>query len=293
MADGPIAVTGASGAVGGRVARLLAEHGQPCRLLVRGGRRTPETGAEVVTIGGYRDGPSVERALTGCPTLFLVSARESADRVSEHTAVVDAAVRAGVRRIVYLSFQGAAADCTFTFGRDHWHTEQHIRGSAVDGAPVSFVFLRDSFYLSGLVQMVGADGVIRGPAGEGAVAAVSHEDVAAVAAQVLLDPGWDGQTLDVTGPAAVTLAEVARVLTRASGRPVRYVAETEAEAYASRAGFDAPQFEVAGWVSSYQAIAAGEVADVSDTVERVTGRRPIDLNAFVELHPESLRPFTG
>ncbi len=292
MADGPIAVTGATGAVGGRVAALLADRDQPCRLLVRGSRRAPETGAEVATIRGYRDGPSVERALTGCTTLFLVSGRESADRVSEHRSVVDAAARAGVRRIVYLSFQGAAADCTFTFGRDHWHTEQHIRRSAVDGAPVSFVFLRDSFYLWGLAQMAGVDGVIRGPAGDGAVAAVSHEDVAAVAAAVLLDSRWDGQTLDVTGPVAVTLTEVARALTRASGRSVRYVPETEAEAYASRASFAAPLFEVTGWVSSYQAIAAGEVDHVSDTVERVTGRPPIDLHTFLRRHPESFRHLT-
>ena len=74
-------------------------------------------------------------------TLFLVSGRESANRLAEHRSAVDAAVRAGVQRIVYLSFLGAAADCTFTFGRDHWHTEQHITATGL-----RHTFLRDSLY---------------------------------------------------------------------------------------------------------------------------------------------------
>lgn len=267
-----IAVTGASGQVGGRVARLLgdAEH----RLLVRDPTKAPRDARVEVRAAAYRDGPAMRAALDGADTLFLVSGRESADRVSEHRSAVDAAVAAGVRRIVYLSFYGAAPDSTFTFARDHWHTEQHIRATGL-----RHTFLRDNLYLDTLPILVGPDGVIRGPAGEGRVAAVSYDDVAAAAAAVLLDPGTghDGVTYSLTGPEAFTLAEAAQALTVATGRPIRYQPETVQEAYASRAGYGAAEFEVDGWVSTYLAIAAGELATVTDDVQRLTGRRPRGL----------------
>ncbi|MYV99928.1 NAD(P)H-binding protein, partial [Streptomyces sp. SID3343] len=107
-------------------------------------------------------------------------AHESPDRVHEHTTAVDAAVAAGVERIVYVSFVGAAPDATFTFARDHWFTEQHIRASGL-----RFTFLRDNFYLAALPAMTGTDGAIRGPAGGGRVGAVAHDDIADAAAAVL------------------------------------------------------------------------------------------------------------
>ena len=95
---------------------------------------------------------------------------------------MDAAAEAGVRHVVYTSFHGAAADSTFTLGRDHFNTEEHIRAPAIGST-----CLRDNFYLDFLPEMAGEDGVIRGPAGDGLVAAVSRDDVAACAAAVLAD----------------------------------------------------------------------------------------------------------
>ena len=101
----------------------------------------------------------MRRALTGTTTLFLVPARESPDRVVEHRTVVDAAVGAGIRRIMYLSFLAAARDATFTFARDHFRTEEHIRDT---GLP--FTFLRASLYSDLVPGWVSADGVLTGPA---------------------------------------------------------------------------------------------------------------------------------
>ena len=154
-----IAVTGATGAIGGRVARLLADRDQPLRLLVRDRGRAPRVEAEVAIIADYTDSDAAAAGLVGCDTMLLVSARESADRVTEHRSMIDAAVAAGVGKIVYISFQSAAPDATFTFARDHFHTEQLIASSGLE-----HVFLRDSLYHSGLVGLAGADGVIRGPA---------------------------------------------------------------------------------------------------------------------------------
>jgi uncharacterized protein YbjT (DUF2867 family) len=277
-----IAVTGATGALGSRVTRLLADRGRPLRLLVRDAGRAPRVDAEIAIITDYTDGDAARSGLAGCDTMLLVSGRESADRVTEHRSMIEAAAAAGVGKIVYISFQGAAPGATFTFARDHFHTEQLIVGTGL-----RHVFLRDSLYQSGLTGMAGADGIIRGPAGDGRVAAVGHDDVAAVAARALTEDRWDGQTLDVTGPAALTLTEVAAELTAVSGRPVRYEAESEAEAYASRAHYGAPLFEVTGWVTSYQAIATGELATVTSVVEQITGRRPQAFADFLRAHPDA------
>ncbi|MET7394413.1 NAD(P)H-binding protein [Dactylosporangium sp. NPDC005572] len=240
-----IAVTGANGSVGGKVLERLP-----------GARGLTRRDAE------YRDTDAMTKALEGVTTLFLVSGRESKDRVAEHWSAVDAAVRAGVERIVYLSFYGAAADCTFTFGRDHWHTEEYIKRSGL-----RWTFLRDNLYLEMIPRFAGADGLIRGPAGDGRVAAVSCEDVAESVASVLRGE-HDHMTYSLTGPEAFTLHEAAEAF------GLRYHPETVEEAYAWRKG--AP-FEVEGWVTSYTAIAAGELAAVTDHVERLTGRRPQGL----------------
>jgi uncharacterized protein YbjT (DUF2867 family) len=203
----------------------------------------------------------------------MVSASESADRLDQHRAFVDAAVEAGVGHIVYTSFYGAGPACTFTLGRDHWATEEHIRA-----AGVHFTFLRDNFYLDFLPDTVGDDGVIRGPAGNGRVAAVSRADVARVAVAVLTDPAAHRDaTYDLTGPEALTLADAARVIGAATGREVTYHDETIEEAYASRRRWDAPDWQYDAWVSTYTAIARGEVEGVSDDVERLTGTRPLSL----------------
>ncbi|GAA3011017.1 SDR family oxidoreductase [Actinokineospora diospyrosa] len=276
-----VAVTGATGNIGGRVARLLSARGVTQRLLSRNPSALPDLpGATNVQGAEYTDAEALRAAFSGADTLLLVSARESANRVHEHTTAIDAAIAAGVSRIVYTSFLGAGADCTFTFGQDHWHTEQHLKATGVP-----FVALRDNMYASAPPAMTGADGAIRGPAGDGAVSMVALDDIAAVAVAALTDTAHDGQVLDVTGPEAITLAEAARVLSEVTGREITYVAETEDEAYASRAHYNAPEYEVAGWVTSYTAIAAGELAVVSDTVTRLTGRQPQTFAEFLTANP--------
>ena len=284
MSRGLIAVTAATGGMGGRVARRIAQRGVPQRLVVRDARRAPQLAeAEVAAAPGYEARAEMEAALDGVDTVFLVPANETADRVERHRTAVDAAVAAGVRRIVYLSFLACGPDATFTFARDHWHTEQHVRA-----AGVAFTFVRMSLYLDFLPSMIGADGVIRGPAGEGRFAPVSRDDLADVATAVLLGDGHDGATYDVTGPSTFTLGEAAATMARVSGLPIRFEDETLEAAYASRAGYGAPDWEVAGWVTSYAAIGSGELDVVTDTVERLAGHPPVGLEAYVRSHPEGL-----
>jgi uncharacterized protein YbjT (DUF2867 family) len=281
-----IAVTGATGGVGSRVARALAERGVEQRLVVRDAGRAPELGAEVAE-ATHGDADAMRRAVAGADTLFLVSAAESRERVRAHLTAVDAAVAAGVERIVYLSFMGAAPDAVFTFARDHAATEERIRASGVD-----FTLLRDCMYAEYAPLMCGADGVIRGPAGSGRVAWVARDDVAGVATAVLADGGHAGSTYDVTGPEALTMAETAEVIAGAVGREVRYVEETLEEARESRRPSGHPDWEIEGWVTSYAAIAAGDLARVSDAVERIAGHPPRSLERMLREHPESYAHLT-
>jgi uncharacterized protein YbjT (DUF2867 family) len=190
-----------------------------------------------------------------------------------------------VARVVYISFLGAAPGATFSLARHHWRTEQQIIGRGL-----THTILRDSLYQDVLPYFVGADGVLRGPAGDGRCSAVARDDIADVAVAVLLDESGahDGQTYNVTGPAALTLHEVADELTRQSGRPVTYHAETLAEAYESRARYGAPDWMVEGWVTSYAAIATGELELRTDDVERVAGHRPQSFAEFLQRNPDAI-----
>jgi NAD(P)H dehydrogenase (quinone) len=279
-----LAITGATGALGGRVARRLADRGVAQRLVVRDPARAPALPAAEVVQAAYGDVEALRRALHGVDTLLLVSASETAGRVRLHAGAVDAAAAAGVQRIAYTSFLACSPDATFTFARDHWHTEERIRQTGV-----RHTFLRDSLYLDYFPLFAGADGVIRGPAGDGRVAGVARDDIADVAVAVLLGDGHDGRTYDLTGPRAFTFQEAAEELSRASGRTVTYHAETLDEAYASRAGYGAPHWEVTGWVTTYAAVAAGELDLVSDTVATVAGHPPMDLAEFLRRNPDSYR----
>ncbi|GAA2051498.1 SDR family oxidoreductase [Leifsonia soli] len=269
-----LAVTGVTGAVGRMTADLLADAGVPFRMLARSPERAPRFPGTTVAAATYSDREAVLAALDGVETLLMVSAAENAERLGEHLAFVDAAEEAGVRHIVYTSFFGAAPDATFTLARDHYATEQRIRASGMH-----HTFLRDNLYLDFAEFLVGDDGVIRGPAGDGRAAMVARADVARVAAVALQHPGDHADvTYDLTGPEELTLAEVAEKLSAHGGRAVSFHDETLPEAYESRAKWKAPDWQVDAWVSTYTAIAAGELAGVTDDVERVTGRRPLSLD---------------
>ena len=268
-----IGVTGATGRLGGRVAERLAAAVATQRLIVRDPARAPRLPGATTARAAFGESDAVRAALDGVPTVLMVSASEAPDRVAEHAAFVDAAAAAGVQHLVYISFYGAAPDCTFTFARDHFATEQHIRASGM-----GFTFLRDNCYADLAAYLVGPDDVIRGPASDGRFAPVAQDDIADAASAVLLDPAAHrGATYSLTGPEDLTLYEVAAILSTKLGRPINYHSETVEEAYTSRSSYGAADWEVDGWVSMYTAIARGELAGVTENIPHLTGHPATSL----------------
>ncbi len=287
MTNHTIGVTGATGALGGRVAARIARLGLAQRLIVRDINRAPEYPESSAAMATYEDTDAFARACRGVDTLFLVSATESENRMETHLSAVDGAVRAGVSRIVYLSFLGAGPASTFTFARTHFFTEAHIRAT---GVPHTFV--RPSLYLDLLPHWVDDQGVVRGPAGEGRVAWVSRDDVADVVTAVLTDPvvvaASEETTYDVTGPEALSVGATVEKLGRLTGRSIRYVPQTWEEALESRGATGAAEWEIEGWASSYSAIAAGELDTVATTVADMTGHPAQSIEGFLRRHPSAL-----
>ena len=172
-----VALTGVTGRLGGRVAGLLS--GETLQLLARDPSRVPSLPNASVAAASYDDGEAVRAALEGIQTVFFVSAAETSDRV-RHLTFVDAAAEAGVEHVVYTSFFGAAPHATFTLARDHYATEERIKSSGMQ-----WTFLRDNVYADFIKHFADEHGVIRGPAGDGRLAAVATDDVADAAAAVL------------------------------------------------------------------------------------------------------------
>ncbi|WP_423462771.1 NmrA family NAD(P)-binding protein [Promicromonospora sp. MS192] len=301
--DRLVVLTGADGRLGSRLAFRVAAAGGQQRLLVTGRGVTPRLPdgaplpeAEVVALpADLSPGTAPEtasRILTGAfegaHAVFLVPSQVRHGRLAKHRAAIDAAVLAGVRHVVYVSSVGAAADAVSSAARDDWLTEEYLRGT-----DLRWTLLRTSMFHRTLTFAVhdesyGAPGgtVLRAPAGDGRVASVSHEDVADVATAVLLDedPGRHaGRTYHLTGPEAMSFAEIAATLSAAIGRPVRYVPQTveQARSFFSRS----TSAEVEDWITQCQAIEAGVLARVSPDVGHLAGRGARSLADWLDDYP--------
>ena len=284
-----IAVTGATGALGRRVVpRLAGREDVALRLVVRETARAPRVpGAEVAAVpGGYADGPGLTAALAGVHTLYLVSAAEAEDRLQQHLTAVAAAAAAGVQRVVYTSFLGAAPDAVFTLARQHAATEEALAATGVRTTVLRHAMYAD--FVPFFAALEDGRAVIAAPADDGRASFVSRDDLADVAAAVLLDdsPALDGAVLDVTGPEALSLDDAAAVLAEVTGRPATYRRQTVEEAWATRRPSGHPDWEVEGWVTSYRAIAAGELSRVTDVVPTLTGHPARTVAEHLHAHPE-------
>lgn len=280
-----IAVLGATGLVGGEVARLLAERGVEAWALVRR-PATAELPLPAVR-ADLADPASLRAALDGVDRLFLVSPHIPGQDVLE-AAAIDAAAGAGVQRIVKVSGGAATLGPNGTTATSvaHWRSEQRIEATGL-----GFAFLRPSFFMQNLLDQAGptvrSAGVLALPFGRAPIAMVDARDVAACAVAALLDPELADGAWQLTGPRAVTLDDVAAQL---GVRSLAVRPRIAARALARR-GADPAEIDHAMRMAAYFAVGADGV--VTDHVERLTGVSPRSVEEFLDEHGAAFVPATG
>jgi uncharacterized protein YbjT (DUF2867 family) len=273
-----IVVTGASGQVGRLVAQELSAHGVPTRLLVRDARRAPRVdGAEIVE-ADYGDAGSLAGALRESDRVFMVSVHRGPElRIELHRSFVDAAVRAGVGQVVYLSFLAAGPDAVFLHARSHGATEQMLSES---GLPWTAV--RNGMYADDMLGWFDPDGVARETGGEGRMSFSYRPELAKAIAVTLTEHGHEGKVYDVVTPPPVGLAELAKIASEVTGRPYRYepVGHDEWDERWRALGRDG--WELDAGHTSYEALRAGEFDVEADDYERLTCEKPLTVAQVIE-----------
>jgi uncharacterized protein YbjT (DUF2867 family) len=278
-----ILVTGATGHIGSELVRLLAEQGAPARALVH----SPDKAAPIqrlgleTALGDYEQPDTLDAAMKDCDQLFLLSP-PSPRQPQQEQHVIDAARRAGVGHVVKQSVPWAGPDAPVVFSRWHGQVEEHLAQSGL-----AYTLLRPSSFMQNFLmsaQQVANQGVLYGMFGEGRVAFIDTRDIAAVAAELLTSPGHQGASYTLTGPEALSAAEVAERLAVATGRQVRSV-DLGADAFRQAlAGAGMPGWLVDGVVEGNTMLATDHGAAVTDEVARLTGRPPRTFAQFAADH---------
>jgi uncharacterized protein YbjT (DUF2867 family) len=287
-----ILVTGATGNAGAHVVRALLERDRDVRVLVRNvdaGRRL-FAGAAELAIGDFADPQSLRAALDGVESVFL-SCADDPRRVAWEKAAIDAAAAVGVRKIVKLSSLVAEPGHPVAFWDWHGQVEAHLRASGVPA-----VYLHSSFFMSNLLAAAGqvaGEGRLYAPAGNARIAMIDPRDVGAAAAAVLAEDGHAGRTYVLTGPAAITHAEIADALTAATGREVEFVDVPDEGARQAMIEAGLPDFVAQQIVAIYAHARQGVAAGATGTVETLTGHAPRDFASFAHEHARPFAPVTG
>jgi NAD(P)H dehydrogenase (quinone) len=268
-----IVVTGASGHVGGLVAQELAELEVPMRLVVRDPARAPQvSGAEIVA-ADYGDPASLAEALRPGDRVFMVSLHESPERrVPLHRSFIEAAARADVAQVVYLSFANAGPDAIFLHARTHGATEAMLAD-----AGVPFTAVRNTMYADGMAGWFDDDGVAREPAGDARMSFSWRPELARVVARTLTEPGHEGRVYDIVTPEAVSLGELAAIASGVTGREFRYEPTSDADWVDRWTAAGQTGWHLDVGLSVYAALRAGEFDVVTGDYEAVTGQQPATI----------------
>lgn len=280
-----IVVTGATGDVGGRVARELVARGLSCRLIVRDAARAPDLPGVEVALATYDDAEALSAALDPGDRVFMVSMHaDQAERLALHRAFVDVAARRRVERIIYLSYLAPGADSVFIHARSHGATEAMLRESGLCWGAV-----RNGMYGDEIASWFDPDGRITGPGGDGRVSFSYRPELGEVIATLLAEPAHDDREIvTVTTPEAIGLADLAALATEVTGDTYRYEPLEREEWIAYRRSLGRPDWSIEAGLSFYNAVALGEADVVSDDYRELTGREPVTTRDLLELFREEM-----
>ena len=284
-----ILVTGATGTVGSEVVRQLVATGERPRALVRDPATARQRlGDQVEHVVGDLDRPeTIAAALAGVDRVFLLTTQSSRQPEWER-AVIGAAARTGVGQLVKLSVFRANEQSPLQVARQHGQAERVLAQSGL-----AATILRPVFFMQNLLAMV-HDGAIATAAGDGRVAMVDARDIAAVAVATLTGGGHAGKTYTLTGPEALSFYQVANVLSRQTGRPLRHVRVPPDKVRVALQGRGVAAWFADDMAKLHSMLAVGYEEVVTDDIHRVTGRPPRTLAQFAGDHAGVLtRPPAG
>lgn len=278
-------ITGATGDIGSKVVEGLIRYGERPRVFVRDVEKArTRFGNRIDIAEGYlADTAALSAALEGVDALFLVNSGPQIPVRDEAAAKV--AKAAGVRHIVKLSsmdvLQGLAIGA--------WHEKGEI---AIRATGIPFTFVQPAGFMSNLLawaRSVTYEGIVRSATGEGRRAFIHSEDIAAVAVQVLTTGEYQGQSLPITGPDALSFREATVKVGAAIGKPVTFLPISDDEARQRYSAISGSDEETEAHVALWRAIREGRLAAVNDNVEQILGRKPIALEQWIA---ENIAAFT-
>jgi NAD(P)H dehydrogenase (quinone) len=284
-----VAVTGASGQLGQRVADLLLARLDPGEVVLL--TRTPDVlvalGERGATVrhADFTEPPSLVDAFAGVDRVLLISALDLERRAGQHRAAIEAARAAGVRHMAYTSIPNPEGNAA-AVARSHLETEEALHESGLD-----WTFLRNNLYAEfqvPVVQQAIASGRLVTSAGTGRTAYVSRDDCAAAAAAVLVQDGHENRAYDIAGPYATSPQDLASLATELGHRPVEVVQVDDDALIAGMITGGLPE-AAARVVASFPAAAReGFLGDVTSAVEDLTGASPTSLREVLAVGLEEV-----
>jgi uncharacterized protein YbjT (DUF2867 family) len=260
-------VLGATGKTGSRVAERLSAHGASVRTAARSGADARFD---------WDDRATWEQALRGATRLYLVPPTLRVDFAGQVGRFLDQAERAGVGHVTYLS----------AYGMEHAPAQVALRAVELDLAArrsLTSTVIRPAWFMEDFSEtfLQPVNDEIAVPAGDGAEAYVSVEDIASVAAVTLADPGRHaGRAYAPTGPQVLTMAEAAGLISEAVGRTISYRDTDREQWITAMIGAGVPAEYAAVLRPLTVTMASGNGARPNDDVLDVTGAAPITFAEF-------------
>ncbi len=276
-----ILVTGATGTIGSQlVSALKGKTDVTVRAAVRSAAKAESLkGGNVTPVDfEYTNPAQMQKAVEGVEKLFLVTPF-TPDQVDLGARLIDIAKAAGVKHIVKLSAMGADFEPGIQLGRWHRTLERYISGSGL-----TYTFLRPNNFMENFVNFYGPakDGNIYLPWGQGACSFIAGADIAEVAAAALTSGGHENKAYDLTGPEAFTIAQAAATIGEVTGRKVQYVEVPDAAARHAMLDAGMPTWMVDAMMELHGINKAGYAAQVTDTVQKLSGRAPTNFTRFAQ-----------
>ncbi|MFJ6415314.1 SDR family oxidoreductase [Paeniglutamicibacter sp. NPDC091659] len=279
-----ILITGATGQLGRLVVESLLERNVPAGKIVAAGRNAAKL-EELAGLGvrtrtlDYSDPVSVREAMTGVDKVLLVSGNEpGSQRVPQHLNVIEAAKDAGVELLAYTSIANADTS-TMALAADHQATEKALRGSGVP-----FAMLRNGWYLENYTDQLGGylqHGSVFGSAAAGRVSAATRADLAEAAAAILLAEDQAGTVHELGGDEAISLEDLAREVSAATGQSVTYQDLPEADFARLLVGAGVPEPFARILADSDRGISRGELLVPGNDLATALGRPATTLGEAV------------